>query len=303
MVDPPPGEGRLDGDERLVPGAGPEEVGEATADAREAEPVSPGHVCLVEGHAVYEHSVPLAAEREFGVDELQRHFGGRHRGERLDPPELGRRPVTHDELRLEQLHGPEPCGEVHRPPRLDPGPALNPGPPLRAQPPKERTPSPPGPQSPRDEQNTPSTSTSNSTRSMWLLSRKPRRSGFPVDNQVAAPGEMGDWQMCPSVGCWDLGKCVKGWDGSANCRAGHGVTGERGGPGDGAAGCGDGAGLFGSAPSVRLGVAAGGCPAGPRRFPAGSRVRGCRPVRGPCPGHASAAVAPPPRHRGRSPSG
>ncbi|GLW51119.1 hypothetical protein Stsp02_67800 [Streptomyces sp. NBRC 14336] len=73
----------------------------------------------------------LPAESQLRVNELQGRVGAI--AERLDPPEGGRRPVTHDELWSEQLYRPEAYGKVDRLPRLDPRTRPDPGPALHSQ--------------------------------------------------------------------------------------------------------------------------------------------------------------------------
>ena len=87
---------------------------------------------------MHEHAIfSLAANLALRVDELQETPGCG--GERFHPPKRGRRAMTHDELRLQELHGSEAYWEINRASRLDPGPRADRGPALSPERPRERT--------------------------------------------------------------------------------------------------------------------------------------------------------------------
>lgn len=151
---------------------------------------------------------------ELQVGRLPLGHRSHSRTEGLDLPEPGRRPVTHDEPRRDQLRRLQPHNQIDTPPRLNPGPTPNPSPPFRPQPPKEPHPRPPGPQSPRDKQNpprprAPATPDAPSPHSP----ESPHPSLSPVDNRRQAAG-IGRCVPGATVATWV--NASRGWNGSAN---------------------------------------------------------------------------------------
>ncbi|MFF4834743.1 hypothetical protein [Streptomyces sp. NPDC001315] len=148
---------RLHGHERVVPGPGAQEVGKGAGHVRDGQPAQLYDVAFGEGHPVDTYAYRAPHDAEPGIGELDVRWlplVPPASVQDLDPPEPGRRPMTHDEPRLEQMNSLQPHGQIDTPPWLGPGAALDPRPPFRAQPPEERSPRPPRFQGPRGEQHT-----------------------------------------------------------------------------------------------------------------------------------------------------